>query len=104
MSSSLSCCHGVGYNDTLHVCADVAEGCDVGTVCPIEQIDMAFCGRCDFDRSTRRCGIHLEHVIVSDNMLGADVTADPDNRTCFSDAVVLYSGLQLQHMGALFGN
>ena len=62
----------------------------------MEQNDTAFCGECDFDGSVRRCG---RHEVTPDHWLDATSNPDAMNETCFADAVLVYSGLQLQFIG-----
>ncbi|CAH1791583.1 unnamed protein product, partial [Owenia fusiformis] len=59
ISTSLSCCNGMGYSAFTQTCADVSNmepACGSGRVCPISQQGTAFCDRCDFDRTSHYCG------------------------------------------------
>ncbi|XP_076812806.1 usherin-like isoform X3 [Clavelina lepadiformis] len=65
IASDEACCHGVGYNPSRDVCADVAtlqlsdatmpQNCGTGTLCPLGRAMFSACDRCDFDRENFDC-------------------------------------------------
>ena len=70
------------------------SGCGDGNTCTLDQSETAYCDKCDFQKSTEKCGTvtgyHGDFVLPP-------LPNPTDN--CVVDNQIIYSGMDLKYMG-----
>ena len=88
------------FGDFVKMTLPLFADCGSGVICPLDNgNDMSsMCNRCNFDRTTHRCGSYPSNQVDTMATLISGDTEDSEE-LCLTEPVKIYTGEELMFLG-----